>query len=463
MTLKLQHITNIYFLGIGGIGMSALARYFYHIGKNVAGYDLTETTLTKKLVSEGIAIHYNENIKTIPDSFKKDNTIVVYTPAVPDSHLELSWFKQNDFLIYKRAKVLGILCNESKCIAVAGTHGKTTVSTMVSVILKESGVGCGAFLGGISSNYQTNLILPENDNNWLVTEADEYDRSFLNLKPSIALITAIDSDHLDIYKNIENLRKSFFDFTRQVKKWGRLIVKAGINFPELKSGDFTIQTYSLNEKADYYAENIQANGNGYRFDLIGPGNVIKNLQLNNSGLINVDNAVGAIALALSAGVSVDEVKSALALYKGVKRRFDIRFNNKQVLFIDDYAHHPKELEAAIMSVKKLYPGKKVTGIFQPHLFSRTQDFAGEFAQSLDLLDKAVVLPIYPAREKPIEGVTSHIIIQKMKNTDSIFLEIEEVENWLGKNDFEIIMTLGAGNIDKLADNIVGLLKRRYDV
>ncbi|NQU84673.1 MAG: UDP-N-acetylmuramate--L-alanine ligase [Mariniphaga sp.] len=457
----MQHIDNVYFLGIGGIGMSALARYFNHLGKSVAGYDLTKTSLTEKLVTERIEVSYDENVSSFPSRFKKGNTLIVYTPAVPLNHKGFQWLKENDYTIYKRAQVLGMVCNSAKSIAVAGTHGKTTVSSMVSVILKESSLGCGAFLGGILKNYDSNLIVPENEKQWLVTEADEYDRSFLNLSPNMALVTAIDPDHLDIYGTLEELKKSFSDFVHQIKDGGKLIVKKDIGIHNFNSGEIEVFTYSLNEEASYYAKNIKAFGDGYNFDLATPSGVITNVILNFPGIVNVENAVAASALAMEAGASVDDLRNGLSKYQGVTRRFDIRFKNEKTLFIDDYAHHPKELEAVISSVKKLYIGKKITGVFQPHLFTRTRDFADEFAESLDLLDMPIVIPIYPAREEPIKGVTSEMIIRKMKNKNVIFLKMNEIVPWILENESDILMTLGAGSIDNIANEITEELERKY--
>jgi len=448
-----SHISHVYLLGIGGIGMSALARYFLHLGKSVAGYDLTKTKLTEKLASEGMSIVYEESQSCFPSHFEKDNTLIIYTPAVPESHQAFSWLKKEGYTIYKRAQVLGMLCNSGRCIAVAGTHGKTTVSSMLAVVLKESSCGCGAFLGGILKNYDSNVIFPEHGEQWLVTEADEYDRSFLNLKPERVLITAVDPDHLDIYRNTSELKKAFIHFIRQIKKDGKLIVnkKVGLNHP----GPQKVQklTYALQAEADYCAGKIRLDKETYRFDLVTPGGIIPDMILNYPGLVNVENAVAASALALESGVTPEEVKKGLALYKGVSRRFDIRFRDENRVFIDDYAHHPKELEAFIQSVRKLYKGKKVTGIFQPHLFSRTRDLAEGFARSLDMLDTAVLIPIYPAREKPVEGITSGLIIRKMKNKNILSLEKDEVIPWAMNTDWEILLTLGAGNIDQIADKL----------
>lgn len=463
MTFDLQHIINVYFPGIGGIGMSALARYFNHLGKNVAGYDLTRTKLTDDLISEGIPVHFDDNISLIPSEFKKSNTLVVFTPAVPSDLKELNWLKSEGYPIYKRAQVLGMLCNLGNSIAVSGTHGKTTISTMTSVILKESSLGCGAFLGGISKNYNTNLILPETGTDWLVTEADEYDRSFLNLFPTIALVSAVDPDHLDIYGTLAEIKIAFSQFISQIKPGGKLVIKNGIDLSTSDLKGIKVFSYSLNEPADYFAENISIKGDGHVFDLVTPGRILKNMELNYPGLLNVENAVGAATLALEAGVSENEVRYGLSIYQGVRRRFDIRYRDENLLFIDDYAHHPKELEATITSVRKLYPGKKITGIFQPHLFSRTKDLADGFAQSLDLLDTAFILPIYPAREQPMEGVTSELIIRKMKSSDAFCLDKTEVINRIKEIKFGILITMGAGDIDKVADEIAEVLERRRHV
>lgn len=463
MNLALQHINNVYLLGIGGIGMSALARYFKHTGKNVAGYDLTQTRLTEQLEAEGIPVHYTDDISLIPEAFKPGNTLVVYTPAVPADHSEYNWLKAEGYKIIKRAKVLGLLCDETKTIVVSGTHGKTTVSTMVSVILKHSSLGCGAFLGGISKNFGTNLVLPEPGNQWLVTEGDEYDRSFLNLFPTIALVTSIDADHLDIYGTYDEIVKSFTDFVNQIKPGGTLICKKGVNLKLANSGQVKVLTYALRDEAGYYATNIRLEDEKYVFDLKTPNGLVTDFSLTYPGLVNVENAVAASAICLEAGVPVSELKAGLAAYQGVKRRFDIRFRNEKILFIDDYAHHPKELEAIITSVKNLYPGKKVSGIFQPHLFSRTNDLADGFAQSLSLLDHIYLLPIYPAREKPIEGVTSGLILGKMEGKSVELVEKAGlIEKVLG-DEPEILLTVGAGDIDKIADAIASELERRSHV
>ncbi len=451
-------IENIYFLGIGGIGMSSLARYFKLTGKRVSGYDKTKTPLTINLVNEGIPVHYNDSINELPAYLHQNDTLVIYTPAIPSDHDEFNWLKEKGYNILKRAKVLGILCSSGNCIAVAGTHGKTTVSTMLTVILKESKLGCGAFLGGISRNYATNFILPETEESWLVTEADEYDRSFLNLHPKMALITSMDSDHLDIYGEHENVQKSFKEFVSQIKPGGKCVLKKGLeNNVETLNG-IELYTYSLKEKADFYGSSFNLKDGYYSFTLHTPAGEINNVQLNYPGLVNVENSIGAAALSWLAGVSDDEIRSGIAKYKGVNRRFDIRYKSKETIYIDDYAHHPEELNAVIRSVKELFPGKKVTGIFQPHLYTRTRDFVKGFAESLAQLDQAILLPIYPARELPIPGVSSEMIAELMENKGVLMMEKQEVLEWIRANPTEILMTIGAGDIDNIVNDIVEILE-----
>ncbi len=457
--IGLDKIKNMYFLGIGGIGMSSLARYFNHIGKVVAGYDLTETALTSQLCAEGIAVHYDDSVTSIPAFLNEDDTLVIYTPALPNNHIELNWLKNKGFITLKRAQVLGEICNPGNCIAVAGTHGKTTVTTILSVILNQTDAGCGAFLGGISNNFNSNLVLPRSENGWLVTEADEFDRSFLNLKPNIALITSIDADHLDIYGDYSHLLKSFQQFVAKIKPEGILVVKKGIELGIPENEDLKVYSYSLSEKADFYASDIKIVDGLYKITLSTPMGNISGITISHPGLINVENAVAASALALLAGASHEDIKSGLLKFVGVKRRFDIRYKSDELVFIDDYAHHPEELKAVINSVKQLYPGKKVAGIFQPHLFSRTQDFADEFATSLDLLDEVALLPIYPAREEPVEGVNSKLILDKIQNKNKILLQKNEVIDWIKNPDRQIIMTLGAGDIDVVANKIAEELRR----
>ncbi|HSM49065.1 MAG TPA: UDP-N-acetylmuramate--L-alanine ligase, partial [Draconibacterium sp.] len=415
---NLLHIRNVYFLGIGGIGMSALARYFKFTGRNVAGYDRTPTALTEAMHAEGIDIHFDDDIRKIPSNWDPASTLAVFTPALPEEHKELSWFRERPIPLLKRAKVLGLVCNERSGIAVSGTHGKTTVSTMVANILNKTHRGCGAFLGGISKNFGTNLLLPKVESPWIVAEADEFDRSFLHLTPLLALVTSIDADHLDIYGQKEKIVESFERFISQIQPGGSLVIKKGVELNTEKT-TAKIYSYSLNQEADFTTINLQLNSEGgfYQFDIKTPGGIIDGCKMNYPGLLNVENAVGAASLAFLAGATPAEIKNGLEDYQGVIRRFDVRFRNEKYIYIDDYAHHPEELKAIISSVKELFKGRKLTGIFQPHLYSRTRDFSAEFASSLDLLDNAILIPLYPAREEPIRGISSEIIFNQMKLQD----------------------------------------------
>lgn len=457
----LQKIRNVYFLGIGGIGMSALARYFKHTGRNVAGYDRTPTALTETLQAEGIDVHFEDDIRHIPSKWNPSETLAVFTPALPDDHKELSWFKEKPIWLMKRAKVLGMICNEKKCIAVSGTHGKTTVSTMAATILNKSKVGCGAFLGGISKNFGSNLLLPPENSPWIVAEADEYDRSFLHLHPQLALVTSVDADHLDIYGSKEKIVESFEKFISQIKPDGKLVIKKGVelNIEKTKAENFS---YALTGKADFQTLNLRlsSEGGNYIFDLKTPDGIIARCRINYPGLVNVENAVAASALAFLAGAAADDIKSGLEDYRGVVRRFDVRFKSEKQIYIDDYAHHPAELKAVISSVKALYPNRKVIGIFQPHLYSRTRDFADDFAASLGLLDEAVLIPLYPAREEPIKGVSSELIFEKIKIENKFLVEKNEVPDLLRTHETNVVLTMGAGDIDGIADQIIEVLKTK---
>lgn len=457
----LQKIRNVYFLGIGGIGMSALARYFKHTGRNVAGYDRTPTALTETLQAEGIDVHFEDDIRHIPSKWNPSETLAVFTPALPDDHKELSWFKEKPIWLMKRAKVLGMICNEKKCIAVSGTHGKTTVSTMAATILNKSKVGCGAFLGGISKNFGSNLLLPPENSPWIVAEADEFDRSFLHLHPQLALVTSVDADHLDIYGSKEKIVESFEKFISQIKPDGKLVIKKGVelNIEKTKAENFS---YALTGKADFQTLNLRlsSEGGNYIFDLKTPDGIIARCRINYPGLVNVENAVAASALAFLAGAAADDIKSGLEDYRGVVRRFDVRFKSEKQIYIDDYAHHPAELKAVISSVKALYPNRKVTGIFQPHLYSRTRDFADDFAASLGLLDEAVLIPLYPAREEPIKGVSSELIFEKIKIENKFLVEKNEVPELLRTHETNVVLTMGAGDIDGIADQIIEVLKTK---
>ncbi len=462
--MNLDNIQSVYFVGIGGIGMSALARYFHSNGYFVEGYDRTPTLLTFELEKEGIGIHFEDNIALIKDEFLSSNkTLIVFTPAIPKDHTELNYFLNNGFEVKKRSQVLGLLTQEHKGVCVAGTHGKTTISTMISHLLKQSKVDCSAFLGGVSQNYKTNLLLSENSD-YVVLEADEFDRSFLQLKPHLALISSADADHLDIYGDDSSVKESFKEFASLVKEGGILLSKFEIDLPlDAKEGVMKY-TYSITDnKADFYAENIRLDNGLYVFDLITPSQKLLDLKLGIPALVNVENAVGACAAAFLSGVTYEEIKKSLSEFKGIRRRFDIRLKTDDFILIDDYAHHPEEIKATINSVRSLYPGKKVTGVFQPHLFSRTNDFHQEFAQSLSLLDELIMLDIYPARELPMEGVTSSMILnlvelenKKLSSKDGLFDEIE-VQNP------EVLLMMGAGDIDKEIDKITLRYQEKFKI
>ena len=473
-----KSIKKVYFIGIGGIGMSALARYFKAKGCEVCGYDRTETALTRTICAEGIAVHYTDDVNAIPTSYKtdKNDVLVVYTPAVPVSHSELQWFKDRDYLLMKRSEVLGMISQNKDTIAVSGTHGKTSVSTMIAHLLTVSGVGCDAFLGGISKNYKSNLLLfnkgacplDTDDSRYVVAEADEYDRSFLRLHPHIAVVTAMDADHLDIYGTHDAMKEAFAQFALQIKAGGTLLIKHGLTLPV--SGEVRTFTYSLdNPDADFYAENIRkvslSTGEGevrgsdrYMFTLRTPEKTIHDVRLGIPGLLNVENSVAAMAVAILAGADTEGIKSGMASFGGIQRRLDERFRTENLVYIDDYGHHPEELRFTFESVRKLYPDRHITGIFQPHLYSRTRDFADEFAKSLNMLDALILLDIYPAREEPIEGVTSKMIFDQVTIDDKCLCSKEEVINILKNRKTGVLLTLGAGDIDTLVEPIEKMLK-----
>ncbi len=457
MELDFKNITQVYFLGIGGIGMSALARYFNAMGMKVSGYDKTPTKLTDELIAEGIDIHFDDNIRLIPVSIKQlpyaiENILIVYTPAIPKEHSELVYFKEGEFVIKKRSEVLGMITENSNTVAVAGTHGKTTTSTLIAHILKTANLDPSAFLGGISQNYNTNLLLSSSvtNNNLVVVEADEYDRSFLTLHPAIGVITSVDPDHLDIYGNEKYMQESYSLFSRQVTS--KLILKKSI-VDKIDSGKQAI-TYSVNEEdADYFAQNIRIENGTYHYDVVTPISIFTDLTLGLPGLHNVENSVAATAVACEMGVSEENIREALRSFGGVKRRFDYQIKTDSLVYIDDYAHHPEELKAAINSAKEMYPNRKITGIFQPHLFSRTRDFADDFARSLDLLDECILMEIYPARELPIEGVSSKMLLDKMKLTNKSIVQKDDLLAELGNKKLDVLLTLGAGNIDMFVEPI----------
>lgn len=450
-----------YFLGIGGIGMSALARFFKHYNKQVAGYDKTPSNLTGQLEDEGIECVYEESSLTFQQLlklFKKEEILVVYTPAVPKDHKEYQFFLENNYTILKRSQVLGHISDHFKTIAIAGTHGKTTTTTLVTHLLKSAGINCFSFMGGISKNYNTNLLLGDvnSKDTWFVVEADEYDRSFLTLHPQIALITSVDADHLDIYGDAGHVKEGYALFAKQVKKDGILVVKKNVD-NDLSLTDKRL-IYSLNLNTEYCAQSIVIENAQLTYNIQSPVESIQHVSLGISGLHNVENSIAAVAIAQQLGIKGSVIKEALRSFSGVKRRFDYRVKTENRIYIDDYAHHPEELKATISSVRKLYPDKKITGIFQPHLFSRTRDFADDFAASLDLLDACRLLEIYPAREKPIEGVDSAWLLSKMKISDKKVVSKQEVLEEVKNSRPEVLLTMGAGDVDSLIEPLEGILK-----
>ncbi|HTE01325.1 MAG TPA: UDP-N-acetylmuramate--L-alanine ligase [Mucilaginibacter sp.] len=449
--MELQDVKRVYLVGIGGIGMSGLARYFAHLGCIVCGYDKTATDLTNDLHNEGIRVIFDDREDWIPLSFQTPDccTLVIYTPAIPKDSVILNFFRRKGFEMYKRSQVLGMISKSMYTIAVAGTHGKTTTSCLVAHILKDSGTDCSAFLGGISTNYNSNVLYGKN--NIVVVEADEYDRSFLTLYPDIAIITSMDADHLDIYGDHENLAESFKKFASQIKDNGTLIFHEDL---PLTSGI----TYSAHGHADAKAVNVRIEDGDFWFDFKNDSVSIKDIKLGIAGLHNVENATAAIEAALKVGVEPDLIRSALGSFKGVKRRFEYIVKNDEHIYIDDYAHHPEELRAAITSVKKLYPGKKLTTIFQPHLYTRTRDFADGFAEVLDMTDELIMLDIYPARELPIEGVDADMILSRMKLLNKRKCGKQEAIDLVRIEKPELLLTVGAGDIDQL----VGPLKNALE-
>lgn len=449
----------IYFIGIGGIGMRNLARYFIQQGKSVAGYDRMETPLTKALVAEGAKVHYEDYVRLVPAEFlDKEKTLVVYTPAVPASHSELQFFRQSGFTIMKRAQLLGEVTKTSDAVCVAGTHGKTTVSSMTAHLLRQSGVDCNAFLGGILKNYGTNLLLSDKSR-ITVAEADEYDRSFHWLQPWIAVITSADPDHLDIYGTPEAYRESFEHFTSLIRKNGYLILKKDAPLTPRTDATVTVFTYSESE-GDFHAENIRIGNGEITFDFVSPNSRITGIQLGVPVKVNIENAVAAIAAAVLSGVNPDEVRAAMKTFGGAKRRFDFQLKTPNLVFIDDYAHHPQELTASIRSIRQLYPDRKVTGVFQPHLYTRTRDFADDFAQSLSLLDDVILLDIYPAREEPIPGITSGVIFDRITSKEKVLLKKAELLDFLENKELDVLVTLGAGDIEHLLPAIKQLLEKK---
>lgn len=446
---------HVYFIGIGGIGMSAIARYYNFKGLKVSGYDKTPSELTHALESEGIEVHYEDNTGYIPKDV--ENTLVVYTPAVPDDLGELVYVQEHGYRVIKRSRMLGEIAEGQRCLAVAGTHGKTTTSTLLAHIFQDSGEGCSAFLGGISKNYDTNLLVSRNET--IVAEADEFDRSFLQLFPEIAVITSMDADHLDIYSDISNMHDAFKAFASQVS--GTVITKLGLPVGQDDTKAEVLRYSYDNPSADFFASDIRRDECGYfTFDLHYPGGVIKGCKVGIPGWINVENAVAASAIALTYGLAPEKVRHALGTFQGVKRRFDIHVNTPECSYIDDYAHHPKEITAAVSSMRDIFPGRKLTAIFQPHLYTRTRDFADEFAEALSKVDKLILLDIYPAREEPIPGVTSEIIFDKVTAPDKVIMVKEELMDYLKDEPVDTLITFGAGNIDRFIGPITEMLCQR---
>lgn len=449
----------MYFLGIGGIGMSALARYFHRKGVHVMGYDRTSTALTTELEIEGISVQYEDSVMSLPQllhSTPKEKILVVRTPAVPKDSAQLQYFLQHEFRIWKRSELLGYITQLDDTIAIGGTHGKTTTSTMVAHIL-HSTIGCNAFLGGISSNFKSNVLL--SDTSRTVVEADEFDRSFLTLFPKISALTSMDADHLDIYGDEASIREGFLLFLKQTREDGSVVVKKELNIHEdLKSARSGVFTYSILSEADYVATNIRIEEGAYVFDFNSPFGQLSQVRLGLPGRHNVENAVVAMACSLLAGVSINDLPNVLESFKGVARRFDVRFKGESGVYIDDYAHHPTELSACIRSVKELFPNKKIVGVFQPHLFTRTRDFVDGFAESLALLDVPILLPIYPARELPIEGIDSQWLFDKIQKDEKYLVEKDAIFTLLNKLQFDVLLTLGAGDIDTLVSPLEVYMK-----
>ena len=442
--MNLNNINNIYFIGIGGIGMSALARYFVANKKYVAGYDKTRTEITDQLESLGVKIHFEDDINQIESSFlKPETTLIVYTPAIPKNHKEFNYFKDNGFEVLKRSTVLGEITKSTFCFAVAGTHGKTTTTSILGHLLYQCNVEVTAFLGGISQNYNSNLIL--NGNKVTVVEADEFDRSFLTLAPDMACITSMDADHLDIYGEAEELQKSFIEFSKKIKPNGKLFVKKGLPLKGI--------TYGIDTNADYSAINIKIIDGAYVFDVKTPSTILKNFKFNLPGRHNLSNALIALAMSVEYGIPQQQLAEALASYQGVKRRFTYHIKSDDLIFIDDYAHHPQEINAVHQAVREMYPNKKVMAIFQPHLFSRTRDFGDDFAKSLSQFDEIVLLEIYPARELPIEGITSKWLLEKIKNSHKKLIQKSELVSEIKSSNAQVILTIGAGDIGEEVKHI----------
>lgn len=441
--MNLNQIHNVYFIGIGGIGMSALARYFTFLGKNIAGYDKTETELTKELAGLGMQIHFEDDINHIPSTFEKENTLVIITPAIPTHHSEWNHLKNNGFVIKKRAEVLGIITKDTFCFAVAGTHGKTTTSSILGHILFQSGVDVTAFLGGIVENYNSNLI--GTGKTVTVVEADEFDRSFLHLHPDMACVTSMDADHLDIYGNTETIQAAFQEFANRVPEKKNLFVPSDLPLEGTK--------ISIEGIGSFVAQNIRIENSSYVFDVQTPTELIQNIQFHLPGRHNLMNALMALAMAKTYGTPTDSIVKALGTFHGIKRRFSYQIKTEKLVFIDDYAHHPTEINAVHQAVRELYPQRKVLAIFQPHLFSRTKDFADDFAKSLAQFDEIIVMEIYPARELPMEGITSSWLLNKIDNPNKKLVQKEQLISTIFKSNAEVVVTIGAGDIGEMVSAI----------
>ena len=458
--MELKDIKAVYFVGAGGIGMSAIARYFIHKGIVVAGYDKTPSVLTKELEKEGMLIHYDEDVEKIPSACKDvKSTLVIFTPAIPQEHKELVYFHENGFTIEKRAQVLGTLTRTHKGLCVAGTHGKTTTSTMCAHIMHQSHVDCNAFLGGISKNYGTNYILSDK-NDYVVIEADEFDRSFHWLRPWMSVITATDPDHLDIYGTKEAYLESFRHYTELIQSGGALILHKNLEMKQHVQDGVKIYEYSLNE-GDFHAENIKIDNGEITFDFISPIENIHGVELGQPVPINIENGVAAMAMAQLNGCTPEEIKNGMKTYEGVERRFDFKIKNDKLVFLSDYAHHPKEIYQSAKSIRELYKDRKITAIFQPHLYTRTRDFYKDFADSLSMLDEVILCDIYPAREQPIPGVTSKLIYDNLKpGVEKSMIHKEDVLDLIKSRDFDVLIVLGAGDLDNYVPQMTEILKQK---
>lgn len=455
--MEIKDIQSVYFVGAGGIGMSAIARYFISRGMVVGGYDKTPSDLTRQLEKEGMLIHYEENVNLIPQACRqKESCLVIYTPAIPAEHKELQYFRKEGFEIQKRAQVLGTLTKEHKGLCVAGTHGKTTTSTMCAHIMHQSHLDCNAFLGGISKNYGTNYILSESD--YVVIEADEFDRSFHWLRPWMSVITATDPDHLDIYGTKEAYLESFRHYTELIQPGGALIVHRDLEMRESLQEGVHRYDYALNE-GDFHAENIKIDNGEITFDFVSPIESVRNIELGQPVPINIENAIGAMAMAQLAGCTAEELRYGMKTYGGVDRRFDFKIKNDKRVFLSDYAHHPKEIYHSARSIRELYRDRKITAIFQPHLYTRTRDFYKEFADALSQLDEVILTEIYPAREQPIEGITSQLIYDNLRpGVEKLLIRKDDVLDYVKSHDFDVLIVLGAGDLDNYVPQITKILE-----